>query len=82
MAHVVNFNINLQVQIAFALKNVISSDDLDPTGAELPCYSSGPGLMVRVDSELPSWWNEAWNKLKNSNKYDEVCQDLEEEHGK
>ncbi|XP_072019215.1 L-arginine-binding protein-like [Amphiura filiformis] len=69
------------VDVAFALNNVISTDDLDQTNAEIQCYSSGPGVMIRVDNDLLSWWNPAMARLLTSNKYIEICQDLNEEHG-
>ncbi|XP_072018576.1 uncharacterized protein [Amphiura filiformis] len=69
------------VDVAFALNNVISADQLDQIETEIKCYNSGPGLMLRVDSDLTTWWNKAQENLMASSEYNRVCQDLTEEHG-
>ena len=64
----------------------MSSGDLDEvigaTQANLQCYAKGPAVMIRVDSDLPTWWNAALNRLLTSRLYEDICQDLTEAHGK
>ena len=46
------------------------------------CSKAGISAMTRKDNRLVDWWNPAFEKLKSIPKWQDVCQDLTEEHGK
>ena len=46
------------------------------------CTRSGFSMMSRFDSKVNEWWNPAQAKLLATDEYQEICKDIEEEHGK
>ncbi|PIK62098.1 hypothetical protein BSL78_00981 [Apostichopus japonicus] len=53
----------------------LTTDELD-----FKCTLSAPSIMMRKDSQLDTWWNEAFDRIRANGKYSEVCRDLYEVH--
>ena len=46
------------------------------------CTKAGLSVMTRKDNRLIDWWDPAFEQLKSSAQWPEICKDLTEEHGK
>ena len=44
--------------------------------------ASGAGVMVMPDSTLPDWWNPAFQIIRESGEYREICEQSESRHGR
>ena len=44
--------------------------------------SDGAGVMVLPDSTLPEWWNPAFQEIKASGEYGQLCEQSESRHGR
>lgn len=46
------------------------------------CVLGGPAMMMPKDQdELATWFNAAFNTLKSSYQYQDICDNLKDEHG-
>ncbi len=61
--------------------NLETDLDVAPGGPVSKCVVHGPGVMVRLDSRLPEWWNPAFQQLKQSSEYKRICSEVPEKHG-
>ncbi len=46
------------------------------------CARDGLSVMMRKDNQLDTWWNPAFETLKQTSQWRTVCNDLLDEHGK
>lgn len=53
-----------------------TTDELD-----YKCTVAAPSIMMRKDSKLDLWWNEAFDRIRANGRYAEVCRDLYDVHG-
>ncbi|XP_022100877.1 uncharacterized protein LOC110984729 [Acanthaster planci] len=74
---------NEQVDAVFANDQIFNLDtDLDvASGTPIStCMQDGAGMMVRKDSRLPDWWNPAFDQLKQTSQYRDICTSILENH--
>ena len=44
------------------------------------CDLNGVGMMVRKDSQLPCWWNQAFEKYYKSGQYNDMCDNINQKY--
>ncbi|XP_038069048.1 uncharacterized protein LOC119738282 [Patiria miniata] len=44
------------------------------------CMQAGAGMMVRKDSRLPNWWDPAFDQLKQTSQYRQICDEITTNH--
>jgi ABC-type amino acid transport substrate-binding protein len=72
-----------EVDAVFANDQIFNlQTDLDVASATLisTCMQDGAGMMVRKDSHLPDWWNSAFDALKETSQYRDICSEILERH--
>ncbi|XP_072043916.1 uncharacterized protein [Amphiura filiformis] len=47
----------------------------------LSCARDGLSVMMRKDNQLDTWWNPAFETLKNTKQWRSICNDIIDEHG-
>ncbi|XP_048763923.1 uncharacterized protein LOC125671961 isoform X2 [Ostrea edulis] len=56
-------------------------DDLEVLPGRYKCDINGVGMMVKKDSDLPSWWNPAFKQYYLSGKYNDACDQINQKYG-
>ncbi|XP_062619985.1 uncharacterized protein LOC134281564 [Saccostrea cucullata] len=56
-------------------------DDLEVLPGRYKCDVSGVGMMVKKESDLPLWWNPAFQKYYTSGKYNDDCEKITQRYG-
>lgn len=56
-------------------------NDLEVLPGRYRCDVSGVGMMVKKDSELPVWWNPAFQKYYMSGRYNDACDQINQKYG-
>jgi len=72
-----------EVDAVFANDQIFNlRTDLDvAAGAPVTtCMQDGAGMMVRKDSRVPDWWNPAFDQLKQTSTYRNICSQILERH--
>ncbi|XP_077986846.1 L-arginine-binding protein-like [Glandiceps talaboti] len=71
-----------EVDAAFFNSNMFASTTLTPISDEITnCMKDGAAMMFRKDNPLASWWNPAFDRLKESSQYRQICEDANKNHG-
>ncbi|XP_076104322.1 putative histidine-binding protein [Mytilus galloprovincialis] len=63
----------------FSPRTLIPGYDVLP--ARYDCTTSGLGMMVRKDNELPGWWNPAFQSFYKSGNYTVWCKTINQKYG-
>ncbi len=70
----------LQVDALFAPRSDI--DGIQRTSdIGYECTMGGDGVMVQKQSAIPSWWNPAFQKMKASGQFKQICDASTQRHG-
>ncbi|XP_077983878.1 L-arginine-binding protein-like [Glandiceps talaboti] len=75
---------NNEVDAVFANVNIFTPvlDVVDKVGQEITnCMKDGGAMMFRKDTRLSEWWNPAFERLKESSRYKQICDAANENHG-
>ncbi|XP_062619333.1 uncharacterized protein LOC134280898 isoform X1 [Saccostrea cucullata] len=56
-------------------------NDLEVLPGRYRCDISGVGMMVRKDSDLPAWWNTAFEEYYLSGAYNNACDQINQKYG-
>ncbi|XP_048742624.1 uncharacterized protein LOC125656082 [Ostrea edulis] len=56
-------------------------DDLEVLSERYKCDINGVGMMVKKESDLPLWWNPAFQKYHLSGKYNDACDQISQKYG-
>ncbi|XP_072179453.1 uncharacterized protein [Diadema setosum] len=72
-----------EIVSAFANTNVFKGDtEIHTIGTTYSnCANGGGSMMMMKDSSLPSWWNPAFEAIRSSGVYAEVCGRVTTDHG-
>lgn len=79
VVHLLTFSDLLQADALFSPRTTFN--DLEVLPGRYRCDVSGVGMMVKKDSELPVWWNPAFQKYYMSGRYNDACDQINQKYG-
>ncbi|XP_041459215.1 uncharacterized protein LOC121410902 [Lytechinus variegatus] len=73
---------NNEVVAVFTNAHTLLNSGLEQVGPTITnCQRAGGSIMTPMQSTLPDWWNPAFDALKQSGAYKDICAKLDNEHG-